>query len=178
MFEDEGKDFTTSIDCTDCKIFLLKGAAKKSVRKVFWSYKFKKSGIRYEVGVCIKTGFIVWVHGPFPCGQYNDITIFRHCLSSCLDVGERVECDDGYWGEAPEQCVVPKHAWTREAKWVESSKSVRARHETVNKRLKDFACLRLFFRHSIDFHSLCFRAVAVLTQLSFENGKPPFHVEY
>ena len=50
----------------------------------------------------------MWVHGPFPCGRYNNIMIFRHCLSGFLDRGERVECDDGYRGEVPEQCVVTK----------------------------------------------------------------------
>ena len=102
-----------SIDCTDCKFQINKTKNGESVKKSFYSFKFKKSALRYEVGVCIKNGFIVWIHGPFPCGQYNDITIFRHLLLSCLDYGERVECDDGYWGEAPEKCVVPKNAWTR-----------------------------------------------------------------
>ena len=109
---------------------------------------------------------------------FDDITIFRHLLSDCLEQGERVECDDGYWGEAPEQCVVPKHAWSRGGNKAEISQRVRARHETVNKRMKDFACLDVFFRHSIDLHSLCFRSVAVLTQLSFENGQPLFNAEY
>jgi hypothetical protein len=35
-----------------------------------------------------------------------------------------------------------------------------------------------YFRHSISFHSSCFRAVAVITQLSFENGATPFQVDF
>ena len=175
---DVGNDCIISVDCTDCKFCIDKGKSKKSVKKAFWSYKFRKSGLRYEVGVCIKTGYIVWIHGPFPCGRYNDVTIFRHCLLFCLDQGERVECDDGYFGEAPEKCVVPKHAWARQSHLVPNSGAVRARHETINKRIKDFECMKQFFRQSIEFHSVCFRAVAVLTQLSMENGKPAFQVEY
>ena len=87
----------------------------------------------------------MWLHGPFPCGRFNDITIFRHLLSDCLEKGERVECDDGYWGEAPEQYVVPKHAWSRGGNKTEISQRVCARHETVNKRMKNFTCLDNFF---------------------------------
>ena len=142
---DDGRDCLMSIDCTDCKIHLDKGTSNKSVKRAFWSFKFRNSGLRYEVGVCIKSGYIVWLHGPFPCGRYNDIMIFRHCLSDSLDRGERVECDDGYRGEAPSQCVVPKHAWTRNSAWAKQSGLVRARHEIINKRLKDYKCLKDFF---------------------------------
>ena len=56
---------------------------------------------------------------------------------------------------------------------------VRSRHETVNKRMKQFGCLRQPFRHH-DFakHSSCFRAVAVLTQVAIEFGETLFEVEY
>ncbi len=30
----------------------------------FMSHKFKGNGLKYEVGVCIATGYVVWVHGP------------------------------------------------------------------------------------------------------------------
>lgn len=63
----------------------------------FSSHKFaKKSGMRYEVALCILTGDIVWINGPFPCGYNPDITIFRMSLLSHLEEHERVEADDGY----------------------------------------------------------------------------------
>jgi hypothetical protein len=40
----------------------------------FMSHKFKGNGLKYEVGVCIATGHVVWVHGPTRAGQ-NDITL-------------------------------------------------------------------------------------------------------
>ena len=43
--------------------------------KNFYSHKFAKAGLHYEVGVCIQTGLIVWINGPFVAGKYNDITI-------------------------------------------------------------------------------------------------------
>ena len=68
--EDVGNDCLLSVDGTDCRI------QKKGRR---WSsHKFaKKAGVRYEVGVAIKSGDICWINGPYPCGQFADITIFR-----------------------------------------------------------------------------------------------------
>ena len=42
-----------------------------------FSHKFKGAGLRYEVGVCIQTGFIVWISGPFRDGQWPDLSIFQ-----------------------------------------------------------------------------------------------------
>ena len=55
---------------------------------------------------------------------------------------------------------------------------VRARHETVNERFKNWGVLKDCFRHSFERHGLVFRAVAVITQLSLENGEPLFNVAY
>ena len=98
---DEGNDCLVSVDCTDCKVGV-------KFNKGWFSYKFKKAGVRYEICLCIKTGHIVWINGPYPCGDYNDITIFRLALIHELGENERVECDDGYGGEAPSFCKVPK----------------------------------------------------------------------
>ena len=54
----------------------------------------------------------------------------------------------------------------------------RRRHETVNKRFKQFSALKQVWRHRIGNHGLAFRVSAVVTQLSIENGKPLFSVDY
>jgi hypothetical protein len=65
----------------------------------FWSgWKSHKSGgpgVRYEVAVCIQTGHIVWIHGPFPAGSWNDLKIFQMKMKALLKPGERVEADGG-----------------------------------------------------------------------------------
>ena len=44
----------------------------------FSSHKFKgKCALRYELGVDIVEGNLVWIEGPFPAGKYTDIIIFR-----------------------------------------------------------------------------------------------------
>ena len=59
------------------------------------------------LALCILTGDIVWVIGPFPCGDRPDIEIFRFALKPMLGDCERVEADDGYVGEDPLNIKVP-----------------------------------------------------------------------
>ena len=53
-----------------------------------------------------------------------------------------------------------------------------ARHETVNRRLKQFGVLGKRFRHELRKHVICFNAVTVATQLSFNRGEKPYRVTY
>ena len=56
------------------------------------------------------------------------------------------------------------------------SSIVRARHDVVNRRLKQFSVLRTTFRHSLSLHSYCFHAAANLTKLMIEHSDPVFDV--
>lgn len=73
-------DYLASIDQTNFRIPQI-----MSWSKAWYSHKFNDLGLRYEVAVCIHTGAIVWVHGPFPGGNYANITIFHHALIFMLD---------------------------------------------------------------------------------------------
>jgi hypothetical protein len=55
---------------------------------------------------------------------------------------------------------------------------VRARHETLNKRFKDWGALRRLYRHSRVSHSKVFHAIANIVQVTIMNGEPLFEVEY
>jgi hypothetical protein len=35
----------------------------------WYTKKFNGPGVRYEVGIAIQTGYIVWVNGPFKPGK-------------------------------------------------------------------------------------------------------------
>ena len=163
-------DGLMSVDGTDFRIQQF-----RPFSKVWHSHKWKGPGLRYEIGVCIRTGSIVWIHGPFPCGQWPDIKIFRHALADYLEEGERVETDRGYRGQT-RHCKIPNGAEKREIR--QMRKRVGQRHETVNKRFKQFKCLKETWRHDLDFHSAATRACVIITQLAFENGEPVFDVEY
>ena len=54
----------------------------------------------------------------------------------------------------------------------------RVRHETNNRRMKQFCILSSTYRHDVDKHRMIFRAVAVLTQIYFDCGGPPFLCRY
>ena len=86
-----------------------------------------------------------------------------------------VEADKGYRGE-PTKVRTPNDYVSLTDK--KAMSRARSRHETVNKRLKQFGCLKQRFRHERDKHQLCFAAVAVCTQLSFERGESPFQCAY
>jgi len=150
-------------------------------RKPFWegwcSHKFNGPGLRYEICVSIKGGDIVWINGPFPCGAWPDLRIFRRKLMLWLDRGEKVEADGGYKGE---ELFVQTPEWLEfrpEAQ--QQAARARARHETMNSRLKDFKILSTTFRHNVKDHGSVLRACAVITQIGIKHGgKSLFHCDY
>ena len=170
---DKGNDCLVSVDGTDFQIKQQVGILGKK----FHSFKFKKSGLRYEVCICILTGDIVWVHGPFEPGMYNDIMIFRSSLLSHLAANERVEADDGYVGESPQHIKCPK-SFSNPEETLSMQGIVRNRQETVNKRFKQWGILKQVYRHDIPDHGDVFRAIAVITQIAINNSEPLFSVDY
>jgi len=60
----------------------------------YYSHKFHRAGLRYELGVSIQSGDIVWLNGPFPCGRFADQKIAKdEGLEDAMDAGERYLCD-------------------------------------------------------------------------------------
>ena len=103
--------------------------------------------------------------------------IFCEALATWLEPGEQVEADDGYVGEAPLKVKCPK-SMTEPAEKEAMAKRVRSRHETVNKRFKQWGILRQVFRNDLIHHRDVFAAICVITQLAIENGEPLFEVHY
>jgi hypothetical protein len=65
----------------------------------FGSHKYAgKSALRYELGIDILVGNLVWIQGQYSAGKYTDIKIFNKVLRNFLEPGERVEADKGYRG--------------------------------------------------------------------------------
>ena len=122
---------------------------------------------------------VVWINGPYPCGRYPDISIFRDCLMTELGDAERVETDDGYIGEAPLHCKCPK-SFVNPEETEFMQQRVRNRQETINKRLKDWGVLRNMFRHvdKLSEHGSVVRALLVLTQLAINRGERLFECGY
>jgi hypothetical protein len=65
-----------SIDGTD---FLILQAGAVIPGNAFASHKYAfKSALRYEIGVSILGGDLVWIQGPYPAGAFNDVKIFNN----------------------------------------------------------------------------------------------------
>jgi hypothetical protein len=55
-------------------------------------------------------------------------------------------------------------------------RQAKARHESFNGRLKNFAVVRERWRSSINKHGIAFEAVCVICQYQLENGSPLYEV--
>jgi len=149
-----------TVDCTDCPI-----QEPTQFSRMWLTQKFNGVGLRYKVAVCIQTGHIVWINGPFKCGLWPDLSIFRRNLKHRLAPGEMVECDAGYRGDP--SCR-HKHI-IRNRRDDKAKSDARARHEQVNSDVKRFDCLKQEWRHERSLHKCAFAAAAVLTQLHYED---------
>ena len=164
-----------SIDGTDFHI-QQQGAVAKG--NDFASFKLNgKSALRYEIGLDILEGNLIWIQGPYAAGKWTDISIFRHCLINHLDPYERVVADKGYVGEAPQFVKCPNSKTLRK-EHQQMTRQVSARHETINARFKYWGILEEKYRHDIDDHGDVVVAVGVIIQLTIENGEPLYKVEY
>jgi hypothetical protein len=105
---------------------------------MWFSHKFNGPGLRYELAVCIQTGQIVSVSGPFPPGQFTDLTIFQLGIMEELEEGEMVEADAGYEGPYP---IRTPNDFYGNLEWKRSKGVVRARHECINALIKHFQIL-------------------------------------
>jgi DDE superfamily endonuclease len=163
-----------SVDGTDCLVMDPWPFDKK-----WYSQKLNGPGVKYEVGVSIANCDIVWINGPFVASK-NDSTIFREKLSGLLAIDEGVEVDKGYTGD--DKLMHPNVNIGRLQRCQKNI--VRGRHETVNSRLKIFNVLNVPFRHTnprdkmMGKHHLCFTAIAVITQLKFDEGEKLYDVHY
>ena len=157
--KDNGSRCKVTVDGTDFRI-----QEPQPFDPKWLSEKFNGPGVKYEVAVCIQTGWIVHIHGPFPCGQWHDLTVARddlcYKLAASGDRHEMAVADGGYhdgynFFETP----------TGHNNWDQRMKAqARARHETINRRFKMWGVMSQTFRAKPEQHETYFMAVANLTQ--------------
>ena len=158
-----------TVDGTDFKINEPSPFSRK-----WYSHKINHAGLRYEVGVCIQTGSIVWINGPYAPGHWPDINIARDGLHDALDPDE-LYLADGTYSDSNGWCLTP----TGENNPDQYMKAVaRARHECINGLFKQYGCLSNCFRHHRTKHGQVFTAVANITQAKLLLEKPAFQVDY
>jgi hypothetical protein len=157
-----------SLDGTDFRIFEPTPFSEK-----WFSQKFNGPGLRYEIGICIQTGWIVWVNGPYPPGDWPDLAIARDGIIEELDAGEMILADSGYMDN---QYFAIPNGLNNLDQWMRSE--ARSRHEGVNSLFKVFGILRQRFRHKLTSHGRVFHAIANIVQAELQYEEPTFQVDY
>ena len=161
----EGEIHTVTVDGTDCQIEEPKREdGEKGIDPKWYSHKFKGAGLRYEIAVAAYASHIVWVNGPFPCGSFSDLKIYKEMglAQKLIDAGEKCVADGTYRHYTVSQKGRGRLSWRQQ------KNRLRARHETVNNRIKIFDCFKRKWRHSHELHKHAFCAAVYLTQVSFQ----------
>lgn len=136
--------------------------------KDYFSHKFKAAALRYEIGISLKTGHIIWKFGGYPAGAYPDLKLARELYVHQVIQGELTFADDGYQDE--QYFILPRHTNAKGHKFIMS------RHETVNKRIRHFKILKNTFYHDLEKHQKCFYAVTNITALIIKFEEPLFSI--
>lgn len=106
----------------------------------------------------------MWAHGPFPCGSYTVLRIFRMGLRRQLLPGEKVIAAQGHSDVQFSRSQVTNG--------IANFGFIRSRHKATNKRLEQFKVLSNRFRYKLDLDSNCLFAITNLVQLCIEDEEP------
>jgi hypothetical protein len=140
----------------------------------YYSHKFNKAGVNYELGIAISTSRLVWMNGPFKAGK-SDNKIFRDFgLKDLLErIGKKAIGDKGYNGHRNVCSTFNAHDSRNVKKF--KSRALK-RHENFNNMTKRFSCLSGRFRHGVDKFATMFEAICVICQLQMEDDMPLYDV--
>jgi len=163
---DEGFTFMLTVDGTHCPI-----EEPRPFSTIWSSFKLGgKPGVNYELGLLTFKPQLAWLRGPIPCGLTNDGGIFsdeEEGLMYALPPDRKCIGDSAY-SPFPDHCSTANDLDPAEV--ARFKQIALARHENFNQRLKVYDCLRMRFRHGVEFHGSCFRAIAAILHYEIENG--------
>jgi hypothetical protein len=150
------------------------GHAEFSQDSDYYSHKFNKAGINYELGIAIASGKLIWMNGPFLAGK-NDLQIFTGggLKARLLQLEKKAIGDGGYSGHQ-EAISSPNSHDSRPVKLFKSR--ALKRHEGFNGMTKSFQILRERFRHGPGKIGIAFESVAVICQYKIEAEEPLWDV--
>lgn len=116
------------------------------------------------------SGILSLVNGPFRCGEYPDLNIFKSKLLSFLQGGESIFFDNGYIHVLfimPNTVPTEKHS--------EHAK-IRTSHETVNEQIKNFNAVPHILRHHRSANCFVFHVVARLKEMIISSGDNQYSI--
>ena len=169
--------FSISVDGTHCLINEPRDPVLKK-NKEWYSHKHHKAGLNYEIAVAMFESKIVHAKSGDPASTH-DMTVFRMELKQKIPPGKCVVADKSYDARAESNILSTYNQFDTDAV-KEFKRRARARHETINSKLKNFKCLDNKFRHGVVRAQQCFDCCIVLLQYAIEDtgphGEPLFDV--
>lgn len=167
----DGEKLPYTVDGVDFRI-KEKSNEKVNVDRKYFSVKFNKAGLKYQIVLSIVEPKCVSYTGPKRC-SIHDTTVWKESGVAEKTGPEKLGiADKGYSGQAKLSAKNP-----RDPKPLRQFKSrALARHETFNGRLKMFGALSQCFKHDVDKHIFVFEAICVTVQYQMDNGSPIFDV--
>lgn len=151
-------------------------------REQFYSGKHKNYCVKFETAVCIATGMIVWVAGPF-YGPENDVTIIHY--SGFFDLPrlwhEVTYADKMYASkELKEKCIVTPikgtHLSEKEKAFNQYVRRRRVQADRTNGRIKNFECLHQKWRHSHLHLKSFFTVICCIVNLELSVRPEPYYL--
>ncbi len=140
----------------------------------WYSHKYNRPGLTYELGLRIYNNQLAWINGPFPSAEH-DVSIFRmpNGLKSRIPEGKLVIGDRGYAGEGQVVSIRSEFDTPRVKRF---KRRARARHESFNGLLKEYKILSTRFRSHVSKHKSVFESICVICQYEIEGHRPLFIV--
>lgn len=144
-----------------------------------YSYKSNSAGLRYLIGLSLWDSKAVFIDGPYKPGERVDLSIWRNNLKNLMAncPGKMGIGDSGFQTSEPDERGMIAVKRTIDTAALKRFKSrILARHETYNKRLKDYKILADVFKFTAEKHKLCFEAINVILHYKMESSEPLFDV--
>ncbi|KAJ3329049.1 hypothetical protein HDU76_008741, partial [Blyttiomyces sp. JEL0837] len=141
-----------------------------------FSSKMKHAALRFIVGTAPNTSAIVCLTGGVPCGAWPDLKLAQATILKDLPKGEMAAADKGFRGDPRVMTYIDGATTDAEKRHNQNIKNMKARHDTVNKRLKDFRILQDMSRTSIERYRMFVLAVAQVVNIKIQR-EPLFSFE-
>ena len=162
-----------SVDGTHCWI-AEPGHPHFSQDSEYYSHKFNKAGINYELGIALATGKLIWMNGPFRAGR-NDLNVFtQEGLEERLRILGKKSLGDGGYAGHHETVSSPNAHDSYQVKRFKSRGL--KRQEDFNGMTKVFNILKHRFRHPLHKFPVAFEAVCVICQYKIESDEPLYDI--
>ena len=153
-----------TLDVTEC---FIQCPFENAIQHLYYSGKKRRHTIKYEIGIHLQSGKIVWLNGGIP-GSVHDLTIIQNSgLLSNLFPGELVLSDKVYIGEICFYHPIKPAITIEEKQFNSAISSIRETVEHTIHRIKIFGFTQQKWRHNLNLHSIAFSVICHTLNIEF-----------